>query len=95
MIEGLHGVPFARPLARMRETVEIVRRVQEGGKIAYSGAEFQVPRPGGDARPMRLSMRAHHPIPIYLATLSPAQASLLLEGLEWRAVQREWRPTAA
>jgi len=28
-------------------------------------------------------------------TLSPAQASLLLEGLEWRSVQREWRPTAA
>ena len=27
--------------------------------------------------------------------LSPAQASLLLEGLEWRTVQREWRPTAA
>jgi transposase len=29
------------------------------------------------------------------ATLPPAQASLLLEGLEWRTVQREWRPTAA
>jgi hypothetical protein len=28
-------------------------------------------------------------------TLSPAQASLLLEGLEWRSAQREWRPTAA
>ena len=28
-------------------------------------------------------------------TLSPAQASLLLEGLEWRTAQREWRPTAA
>lgn len=28
-------------------------------------------------------------------TLSPAQASRLLEGLEWRTVQREWRPTAA
>jgi transposase len=28
-------------------------------------------------------------------TLSPAQMSLLLEGLEWRTVQREWRPTAA
>ena len=28
-------------------------------------------------------------------TLSSAQASLLLEGLEWRSVQREWRPTAA
>ena len=28
-------------------------------------------------------------------TLSPAQASLLLEGLEWRTAQRAWRPTAA
>jgi F420-dependent oxidoreductase-like protein len=76
VIEGLHGVPFARPLARMRETVEIVRRVLEGGKISYSGGEFQIPRPGGDAVPMRLSMRAHHPIPIYLATLSPAMLRL-------------------
>ncbi len=33
--------------------------------------------------------------PIGSVTLSPAQASLLLEGLEWRAVRREWRPTAA
>ena len=28
-------------------------------------------------------------------TVSAAQASLLLEGLEWRSAQREWRPTAA
>src|ERR1041385_447699 len=36
VMEGLHGVPFARPLRRMRETVEIVRRVLEGGKLSYS-----------------------------------------------------------
>jgi len=76
VIEGLRGVAFARPLARMRETVEIVRRVLEGGKISYFGGEFQIPRPGGDAVPMRLSMRAHHPISIYLATLSPAMLRL-------------------
>ena len=76
VIEGLHGVPFARPLARMRETVAIVRRVFEGGKISYSGAEFQIPLPGGEAVPMRLSMQADHPIPIYLATLSPAMLRL-------------------
>ncbi|MFI7669528.1 LLM class flavin-dependent oxidoreductase [Nocardia sp. NPDC049526] len=76
VIEGLHGVPFARPLARMRETVEIVRRVLEGGKISYSGTEFRIPLPGGEAVPMRLSMRADHPIPIYLATLSPAMLRL-------------------
>ncbi|ROS38700.1 LLM class flavin-dependent oxidoreductase [Amycolatopsis thermoflava] len=76
VIEGLHGVSFARPLARMRETVEIVRRVLAGGKISYSGSEFQIPLPGGDAVPMRLSMRAEHEIPVYLATLSPAMLRL-------------------
>jgi F420-dependent oxidoreductase-like protein len=76
VIEGLHGVPFERPLSRLRETVEIVRRVLDGGKITYSGREFQIPRAGGDAVPMRLSMRAEHPIPIYLATLSPAMLRL-------------------
>jgi F420-dependent oxidoreductase-like protein len=76
VIEGLHGVSFARPLARIRETVEIVRQVIEGGKISYSGSEFEIPLPGGDAVPMRLSARALHDIPIYLATLSPAMLRL-------------------
>jgi F420-dependent oxidoreductase-like protein len=76
VIEGLHGVPFARPLARTRETVEIVRRVLEGGKISFAGGEFQIPLPGGEAVPMRLSMRARYEIPVYLATLSPAMLRL-------------------
>jgi len=76
VIEGLHGVDFAHPLTRMRETVEIVRRVIDGGKISYTGSEFAIPRPGSDAVPMRLSMRAEHEIPIYLATLSPAMLRL-------------------
>jgi F420-dependent oxidoreductase-like protein len=76
VIEGLHGVSFERPLIRLRETVEIVRQVFDGGKISYSGREFQIPRPGGETVPMRLSMRAEHPIPIYLATLSPAMLRL-------------------
>jgi F420-dependent oxidoreductase-like protein len=76
VIEGLHGVPFARPLARTRETVEIVRRVLAGGKISYSGKEFEIPLPGGDTKPMRLSTRPLYDIPIYLATLSPAMLRL-------------------
>jgi F420-dependent oxidoreductase-like protein len=73
VIEGLHGVAYAQPLARLRETVEIVRQALDGAKIRYSGSEFQIPRPGGaDIVPMRLSMRAEFDIPIYLATLSPA-----------------------
>jgi F420-dependent oxidoreductase-like protein len=76
VIKGLHGVEFAKPLLRMRETVEIVRRVFEGGKIAYSGEMFQIPLPGGDTKPMRLSARPDHDIPVYLATLSPAMLRL-------------------
>ncbi|MCX5535338.1 LLM class flavin-dependent oxidoreductase [Streptomyces sp. NBC_00006] len=76
VIEGLHGVPFARPLGRMRETVEIVRMAATGEKIAYEGREFTLPLPGGDAKPMRLSMRAEHELPIYLATLSPKMLRL-------------------
>jgi F420-dependent oxidoreductase-like protein len=76
VIEGLHGVPFGRPLTRMRETVEIVRLAAAGGKVSFAGREFTIPLPGGEARPMRLSVRAEHPIPVYLATLSPAMLRL-------------------
>ncbi|WP_411088714.1 LLM class flavin-dependent oxidoreductase [Streptomyces sp. 061-3] len=75
VIEGLHGVPFARPLSRMRETVEIVRQAFSGEKVSYSGREFRIPL-AGEAKPMRLSMRAEHDIPVYLATLSPKMLHL-------------------
>ena len=76
VIEGLHGVPFGRPLTRMRETVEIVRLATLGTPVSFAGREFTIPLPGGEARPMRLSMRAEHAIPVYLATLSPAMLRL-------------------
>ncbi|MGK4591945.1 LLM class flavin-dependent oxidoreductase [Amycolatopsis sp. w19] len=70
VIEGLHGVPFARPLSRMRETVAIIRQAFAGEKIAFSGKEFEIPLPG-ESRPMRLSTAPNPDIPIHLATLSP------------------------
>jgi F420-dependent oxidoreductase-like protein len=76
VIEGLHGLPFARPLARMRETIEVVRQAFSGEKISYSGSQFQIPRPSGEARPMRLSLRANPGIPIYIASMSPGMLEL-------------------
>ncbi|MFK0250783.1 LLM class flavin-dependent oxidoreductase [Amycolatopsis azurea] len=70
VIEGLHGVSFARPLTRMRETVAIIRQAFAGEKIAFSGKEFEIPLPG-ESKPMRLSMTPNPDIPIHLATLSP------------------------
>jgi F420-dependent oxidoreductase-like protein len=71
VIEGLHGVPFARPLTRMRETVDVVRQVFAGEKVAYAGRSVRIPMPGGEGRPMRLSMAANPDIPIHLAALAP------------------------
>ncbi|MFF4594666.1 LLM class flavin-dependent oxidoreductase [Amycolatopsis sp. CA-161197] len=75
VMEGLHGVPFAKPLTRMRETVEIVRSAFAGEKISFSGKAFEIPLPG-EARPMRLSSKPNEDIPIYLATLSPKMLEL-------------------
>jgi alkanesulfonate monooxygenase SsuD/methylene tetrahydromethanopterin reductase-like flavin-dependent oxidoreductase (luciferase family) len=60
----------------MSETIDIVRQAFAGGKISYAGKELEIPRPGGEAVPMRLSTRAEHAIPVYLAALSPAMLRL-------------------
>ena len=75
VLEGLHGIPFGRPLARMRETVEIVRSVFTGEKVAYAGSEYRIPLPGGEGRPMRVSLPPVS-VPVYLATLSPRMLEL-------------------
>jgi F420-dependent oxidoreductase-like protein len=76
VIEGLHGVPFARPMNRLRETVDVLRQAIAGDRISYTGREFQIPLAGSDTRPMRLSMPAEHPIPVHFATLSPKMLEL-------------------
>jgi F420-dependent oxidoreductase-like protein len=75
VIEGLHGVPFAHPLIRMRDTITIIRAAFAGEKISFTGKAFQIPYPG-DAHPMRLAMPPNTDIPIHLATLSPKMLAL-------------------
>lgn len=76
VIEGLHGVPFAHPLGRTRETVAVIRSVFAGEKVAHDGRHVRIPLPGGDGRPMRTSAAPNPDIPIHLATLSPRMLAL-------------------
>ncbi|MGV0626115.1 LLM class flavin-dependent oxidoreductase [Mycolicibacter minnesotensis] len=76
VIEGLHGQPFERPLGRMRETIDIVRQAIAGDRIAHRSRNFQIPRADSETKPMRLSMRSEHRIPLYLASLTPAMLRL-------------------
>src|ERR671918_2658694 len=70
VIEGWHGIRFDRPVTRMRETIDIVRRAVRGERIAYKGQVYELPLPGGEGKALR-SSASPRAVPIYLATLSP------------------------
>lgn len=76
VVEGLQGQSFAKPLGRMRETIEIVRKAFDGEKLEYAGEHFVLPRPGGEGKALRLSQPPNPALPIYLATLSPKALEL-------------------
>lgn len=76
VVEGLDGAPFAHPLGRMRETIEIVKLACSGERIAYDGEHFTLPRPGGEGKALRLSLEPNADVPIWLATLSPKMLEL-------------------
>jgi F420-dependent oxidoreductase-like protein len=75
VIEGWHGLRFDRPVTRMRETVEIVRRAVRGERVAYKGQIYELPLPGGEGKALR-SSASPRPVPVYLATLSPRSLEL-------------------
>src|SRR5438132_11729805 len=76
VIEGWHGVRFARPLQRLRETVEIVRKVTRGERLVYHGEIYNVPLPEGEGKALISSVPPRPDLPVYLATLGPKSLEL-------------------
>ncbi len=76
VVEGWHGVPYTRPIQRLREVIEIVRIISSGEKSAYDGEIFQLPLPGGEGKAIRSRAKPQPNIPVYLATLSPKSLEL-------------------
>src|SRR5688572_17033989 len=76
VIEGWHGLRFDRPLTRLREIVEIVRRATRGERVAFKGQVYELPLPGGEGKALRCSAQPRPDIAIYLATLSPRSLEL-------------------
>jgi len=71
VVEGLHGQRFERPLRRIAETIEIVRRAFAGERVVFEGEVFRLPLLGSQGKALRLAFPPNDQIPIYLATLSP------------------------
>jgi F420-dependent oxidoreductase-like protein len=86
--EGWHGVRFAKPLARTREYVEIVRMAVARENVSYSGQFYQLPLPDGPGKALKLGFhppREH--IPTYLAAVGPKNLELAGEIADgWLAV---------
>ncbi|HEX2771656.1 MAG TPA: LLM class flavin-dependent oxidoreductase, partial [Micromonosporaceae bacterium] len=75
--EGWHGVRFAKPLARTREYVDIVKLAIGRKQVEYHGEHYTLPLPDGPGKPLRLGFhppREH--IPIYLAAVGPKNLEL-------------------
>ena len=75
VVEGFHGVPYAKPLARTREIVDLVRRGLRRETLTHDGV-FTLPLPEGEGtglgKPLKLLTRPERPsIPIYIAALGP------------------------
>ena len=91
VMEGWHGVAFDHPVRRTRETIDIVRTITAGERLEYHGRIYKLPLPGGEGRPIRSMMAPVH-IPIYIASLGPANLRLtgeLADGWIGRASCRE------
>lgn len=86
--EGWYGVPFAQPLRRTREYVDIVRKALRREVVTYSGQHFTLPLPDGPGKPLKLIV---HPVrerlPIYLAAVGPRNVELTGELADgWLAI---------
>lgn len=75
IMEAWHGVPFTKPIAAMRETIEIVRRVAAGERLEHDGEVYRLPLEGA-GRGIRSMVQAVDPIPMYIAALGPRSLEL-------------------
>ncbi|MGB9482272.1 MAG: LLM class F420-dependent oxidoreductase [Candidatus Dormiibacterota bacterium] len=81
VVEGWHGASFQEQLQTTREYVAIVRQIlRREGPLRFSGSRYQLPRPGGQGKPITLTVHPRKPtLPIWLAAQGPRNTALAAE----------------
>ncbi len=85
VVEGWHGVPYGKPLAKTREYIAIVRSIlARRHPLVHDGGEYQIPYRGegatGLGKPLKLITHPLDPdLPIYLAAIGPRNVALAAE----------------
>lgn len=85
VIEGFHGVPYSKPIARTREVVEIIRAGMRREPLTSDG-EFKLPLSKeqgavtGMGKALKLLTKPERSeVPIYIAALGPKNVELAAE----------------
>jgi F420-dependent oxidoreductase-like protein len=91
VVEGWYGQSFAKPLARTREYIKIVRDIwARNGPVTNDGPHYPLPLPDGTGlgKPLKSSVRPlREDIPIYLAAEGPKNIALAAELCDgWLAI---------
>ncbi len=83
VIEGFHGIPYDKPLARTREIIEICRMMWRREKLEHAGI-YNLPLPEGQGTGLGKALKLiNHPvrehIPIYVAAIGDKNVELTAE----------------
>jgi F420-dependent oxidoreductase-like protein len=75
VVEGWHGMPYNKPVARLREYVQILRKIWAREEpVALDGQAYQLPYHGpgatGLGKPLKSILHSRQ-LPVYLATMQP------------------------
>ena len=77
VVEGWHGVPYGKPVTRIKEYIQIMRKIFEReGPVEFDGQMYQMPNQSegttGLGKPLKSILAAASDIPIYTASITPA-----------------------
>ncbi len=84
IVEGWYGTPWGKPAARLRDYVEIVRKVlRREGPVSHDGPEIALPYRGpgasGLGKPLKSVLHTDPETKIFLGTGQPANVALTAE----------------
>jgi probable F420-dependent oxidoreductase len=88
-VEAEHGMAYGKPLTRVRETVEVIRRLLQEGRISYQGETIHI-----EGFDLWFTPR-HRTVPIYASAVSQKMTALCGEIADGIILTRSTLATAA
>ncbi len=89
VVEGWHGVPFGKPVARTREYITVLRQIfRREAPVEHAGDYYRIPYDGpgatGLGKPLKSILHPRQDLPIYVAAMGPrnlAMSGELADGI--------------